>query len=288
MPREDPESIICRNLQRQEPDYAPTDCIFDHKKNCFTILNTFNSERFHCLYAASARVWRSHSLTNSCDMPDHFYDLLLLNQQLGDEYVLPFASLFREPSGYTIAMFRQETNLYQPNIIDRGSFKQMVFAMVVLYVAVGWRIGGVPPEVKSLSFAYTKEHPVLCNLGKGNANKKILIHGKEQFTRKRWGKFLRGKKLDGIIQQLKTDYPRYFQRKRPGKQCILNESGGDTFDDLTHSLLCRKRFLIDVLQDFKELMPDLHIRDTLIPLWVSTGTLLPSPDRVPRMGLTES
>lgn len=165
-------------------------------------------------------------------------------------------------------MYRQDVQLYRPDIIDRSAFKKMAFAMIVLYVAAAWKMGGVPPVIEDMSFLYTPEHPVLCSFGSGNASTKHMIHGEPSFNRKKWVKFLRRQKTDKVKGYLKSYYPRYFQKRRPGRRCVLNERRGLAFDDLTHSLICQDWYLMEVLRTFRELMPDLHIRDQLIPEWI--------------------
>lgn len=258
---------LIRHIERQYVSYAPTECIFHMKKPCLTLLNNFNHERFHCLYSIKSSIWRSYTITKSCDIPDHFYDMILLNRKLGDDYVLPFASHFRESSGYTVGMFRQNIDLYTPVIIDRGMFKRTVFTMIVLFVAVCHRMGGVTPNIKYFSFAYTREHPVLCDIGGENSDKKEIINGKEYFNRKKWIKFLRKKKTVDIIRYLKRYYPNYFQKKKPGCRCILNELDFG-FDDETHQLVCGNMYLIDVLLQFKHLIPNLTIQDYIINKWI--------------------
>ena len=262
------QSII-RNIKKQYFDYSPSECIFHTNKPCLTLLNNFNTERFHCLYANQSIIWRSYSITNSCDLPDHFYDMILLNQSLGDEYVLPFASYFRESSGYTVGMFRQHTDLYAPIVIDRETFKSMMYALVVIYISAAYRLGGLTPDIKYFSFAFTKNHPVLCDMGGSNSNKKELINGKDHFNRKKWIKFLRRKKTVSILRYLKIYYPTYFQKKKKSKRCILYEEEGYGFDDETHLLVCHDHYLIEILEKFKHLMPNQQIREVLIPKWIA-------------------
>lgn len=262
---------IIKNVKRQYPEYNLCGCIFHSNRTCLTLLNAFDRERFHCLYTIDANGWRSYSVTKSCDLPDYVYDLILLNQLLGDEYVLPFASQFRESSGYTICMFRQNIELYPPNIIERSAFKEMAFATIVLYVAVCERLGGVTPDIRFFSFLYTPDHPVLCNIGRFNTQKRERIDDVDRFSRKRWVKLLRRKTCEKIIRYLKLYFPTFFQKKKKGKRCILNEEEGHPFDDVTHKLFCHSYFLIEVLDVFRDLMPDPHIRDDLIPRWITAA-----------------
>ena len=262
------QSII-RHIKKQYSDYSPSECIFHTNKPCLTLLNNFDTERFHCLFANQSVIWRSYSITNSCDLPDHVYDLILLNRLLGSEYVLPFASFFRESSGYTVAMFRQQTELYTPIVINRQAFKVMIYALLVIFISVGHRFGGSTPDIKYFSFAFTRDHPVLCDIGGMNAEKKELIDGKENFNRKKWIKFLRRKKTISILRYLKLYYPNYFQKKKKGTRCILYEVENRAFDDETHQLVCHDLFLIEALENFKHLMPDRKIREELIPEWIS-------------------
>lgn len=271
---------IIRHIKKQYPDYSLSECIFHKNKPCLTLLNNFDKERFHCLFANHAVIWKSYSITKSCDLPDHIYDMILLNRLLGDEYVLPFASSFRESSGYTVAMFRQNLHLYTPIIIDRGTFKRMTFAMIVIYVAVCYRMGGVTPDIKLFSLVYTKDHPVLCDMGALNAEKKELIDGKERFDRKKWITFLSKKRMVNIIRFLKGYFPKYFQKKKPGKRCILYDGEhGIPFDDETHALICQNKYLIDVLQKFKHLIPNLIIRDIKIKKWIKLAKIIVNSKR---------
>lgn len=268
MSRVDRVKSIIRHVKKQYPDYSLSECIFHTNKPCLTLLNNFDTERFHCLFANRAAIWKSYTITQSCDLPDHVFDMILLNRLLGDEYVLPFASQFRESSGYTVAMFRQDVDLYSPIVIDKGSFKTMTFAMIVIFVAVCFKMGGVTPDIKQFSFAYTKEHPVLCDMGGLNAEKKELVDGKERFRKKKWSKFLHKKKIINITRFLKGYYPKYFQKKKAGKRCILYDDDQLPFDDETHSLICQNGYFIDVLQNFRHLMPDLKIQNALIQEWI--------------------
>lgn len=256
------QSII-RHVSKQNDYYSVTLCTFHFNKPCFTLFNNFNEQRFHCLFANQSSQWRSYSITKSCDIPEHFYDMINLNKILGTKYVLQFAGHFRESSGYTVGMFRQTIDLYPPTIIDRRTFKKTLFTMIILFIAICHRLGGITPDLKQCSFVFTKEHPVLCDIGRLNAEKKEL-----KFKRKKWKKFLCRKTTRDVIRMLKHIYGKYFQKKKPGKKCILNDGEqGEGFDDETHGLICGSKqiTLSNVLNKYKHLNPDFN---NLITEWL--------------------
>lgn len=180
--------------------------------------------------------------------------------------MLPFAGHFRESSGYTIGMFLQKTHLYSPAVVERPAFKKIVMETIVLFVAVCHRLGGVTPDIKHFSFAYTKERPVLCDIGGANSDKKELKRGEETFDRKKWNRFLKRKRILCVIRYLKAYFPRYFQKKKKGKRCILNEEDDVAFDDETHKLVCGNPFLVDALRQFSHLTSN----QALIEQWIQS------------------
>lgn len=250
--------------------YAASQCPFHFNMPCFILLNNFNEKRFHCLYANNATVWKSYSVTKSCDVPEHFYDMIELKTMLGREYVLPFAGHFRESSGYTIGMFRFDVDLYPPPKIERVAFKETAYAMIVFLCAVCRRMGGVTPSMKYFSFVYTSNHPVLCDIGIQNTNiRERLVHREEHFNEKKWTRFMRHKTIRDVVRYLRIQFPLYFQKKKKGMRCILDETEA-CFDGETHRLICRsdKSSLEKLLVDFCHLMPNVHVRRNVIEPWL--------------------
>lgn len=251
--------------------YAASQCPFHFDKPCFMILNNFDYGRFHCLYANQSIVWKSVSINSSCDVPEHFYDLHQLSKLLGTEYVLPLSGYFRESSGYTVGMFRQPVELYSPNRIKRENFKETVYAFVLFLCAVGHQLGGNTPNIKHFSFLYTNTHPVLCDIGSFNVdNRERLSNRKEHFNEKKWVRFMCRKTTRDVIRYLRIVFPTFFQKKKEGKHCILNETDEECFDSETHNLVCRsnEKSLALVLQDYMHLMPNESIRTCVIQKWI--------------------
>lgn len=264
---------LIRHIQKQNPHFSASLCVFHFNKPCLTLLNNFNSERFHCLFSNHAVRWMSYSITKSCDIPEHFHDMMILNKILGDRYVLPFAGHFREETGYTIGMFRQNVGMYPPHIIEPSNFAETVFTMIVFFVAVCHRLGGSAPNVKFFSVLYTKDHPVLCDIGNHNVeNRERLTDRGEQFNQKKWKNFMRRRTHKRVIQYLKAYFPKFFQKKKTGKICILNEEENQ-FSEETHQLVCKseKKSLLDIIKDFSLLIPDENALYGLLMSWVSSA-----------------
>lgn len=264
---------IIRHVEKQNAYYSPTTCSFHFNRPCFTLLNNFDSQRFHCLFINQAIQWRSYSVTKSCDIPEGFYDMIILNQILGDKYVLPFSGHFRECSGYTIGMFGQRVGLYPPHKINRIKFPEVVFTMIVFFIAVCHRMGGNAPNMKYCSFLYTENHPVLCDVGTFNVeNRERIDYRNEHFNNKKWRRFLMRKTNRNVIQYLKIYFPNFFQKKKTGKKCILNESEGEEFSAETHRLVCgcEKRNLLYILKEFRHLLSNERLANGLLFDWIES------------------
>lgn len=262
---------LIRHIQKQNPHFSASLCVFHFNKPCLMLLNNFNCERFHCLFSNQAIRWMSYSITKSCDIPEHFNDLMILNQILGNRFVLPFAGHFREETGYTIGMFRQTVGLYPPHIISQSDFAKTIFTMIVFFVAVCHRLGGSPPNMKYFSVLYTKEHPVLCDIGNHNVeNRERRGDRSEHFNIKKWKKFMQRRTHKHVIQYLKAYFPKFFQKKKTGKVCILNEEE-NPFPDEAHRLVCKsdKKSLLNIIQEFRNLMTDEKISNLLID-WIAS------------------
>lgn len=115
-------------------NFTPSECEIHPKKPCLLLLNNYNHDRFHCLFANRSTVWMSYTISKSCDLPEHFYEMIEIHKQLGTEYVLPFSGIFREYSGYTIGMFHQPILLYAPRKIEPHALKETAFALIVFFV----------------------------------------------------------------------------------------------------------------------------------------------------------
>lgn len=265
------QSII-RHIKDQYSTYLSSECVFHFNKRCFTLLNANNSERYHCLYAYTSSLWKSYSeITKSCDIPEHFYDLIELNQLMGSEYVLPFVHHFRESSGYTIGLYKQDPDLYPPTQITRDKFKETFYAYIIFLCAVCQRLGGKAPNIKSFSFMYTHFHPVLCDIDVTNADGRERLGQREHyFNEKKWNRFMTRKTIRDVIRYTRIVFPLYFKKKSKENCCILRDESDDKFDGETHNLVCKrnKKSLIEVIQEFKHLMPNSQVRLNVIEKWL--------------------
>ncbi|GBN19722.1 hypothetical protein AVEN_261799-1 [Araneus ventricosus] len=272
-PHERPEERVKSIIRHiDNASFTATECEIHPRKPCFLLLNNFNHERFHCLYGNRSTVWRSYTIDKSCDIPEHYYEMIEMHKLLGTEYVLPFSGHFRESSGYTIGMFHQRVPLYPPRIIERNVLKETAYALIVFQCATSYQLGGSVPNLKDFLFLYTRNHPVLCDMGSHNVDLRVrLKEFKPHFDEKKFRRFMQKKTLRDVIRYLKLEFKLYFnQKKKKGKRCILNEPDDEGFDTETHQLLCQstKKSLIQVLEDFCHLMPNHHIRNNVVGEWM--------------------
>lgn len=252
-------------------NFTATDCEIHPRRPCFMLLNNFNYKRFHCLYANRSTVWKSYTIDKSCDIPEHYYEMIQMHKLLGAKYVLPFAGQFRESSGYTIGMFHQEIQLYPPRIIERNVLKEAAYALIVFQCATSYQLGGSVPNLNEFLFLYTHNHPVLCDMGSHNVDLRVrLKEHKPHLDEKKFRRFMQKKTIRDVIRYLKLEFKLFFnQKKKKGKRCILNEPD-ECFDTETHQLLCQsnKKSLIQVLEEFCHLMPNYHVRNNVVGKWI--------------------
>lgn len=252
-------------------NFIASECEIHPRKPCLLLLNNYNEYRFHCLYARHSTVWMSYNESQSCDIPEHYHEMIELYNSLGGEYVLPFAGHFRESSGYTIGLFRQPIHLYAPRKIRHDSLKETAYALVVFFCVVCHRLGGNVPDLKQFLFLYTSHHPVLCDIGSFNVENRVRLQGtKPHLNVKKWRRVLQKKTIRDVIRYLKLEFRLFFnQKKKKGKRCILDESE-ECFDTETHKLLCQssQKSLAQVLQEFLHLMPNKHVQNKVILEWL--------------------
>lgn len=256
---------IARHIQEDHENYIVTECTYHFDNPCFIILNNFNWNRYHCLYSNYSILWLPISKTQSCDLPELYFDLIELYHLLGVNYVLPYSGVFRESSGYTIGMFQMNIYLYPPKIITQAVFKETVYAFIIFFCAVSHRLGGSVPNMKLFSFMYTHNHPVLCDIGSLNVeNRERLRFRNGHFNKKKWSRVMRHKTTRDILRYAKIYFTHFFQKKKKNRQCILKEG----FDDETHNLICKsgRKSLFQVITEYKHLMPDRNI-DPVIHKW---------------------
>lgn len=248
--------------------YTAFACPWHFNNACFGLTDNTNGKRYHCLYAFSSRRWKSYSFSGSCEIPDHFFDLLLLKQLLGSEYVLPFVKHIRERSGYTIGFYELKPGLYNAKILKPQHLAETFYALVFLLCAVSKRLGGHPPVLKRMYFIYTEQHPVLVDIGEANSKLKEHIGQLECTNRKKWLRFMKKRTTLEVTRYLKLTCPQFFKKKsKAHSKCIL--SNREYFNDETHKLICecRKSSFADVLKNHIHLMPEEKNRK-LIEHWL--------------------
>lgn len=251
---------------------AGSRCPWHFEKPCFLILNNFDSKRFHCLYGNQSIQWKPYGiLETSCDIPEHFYDLIKLREgDLGKKYTLKFATHFRERSGYTIGLFHMDREMYGPPIVKSQSFKETFYTFLVIFCALCKRFGGNVPNLKICTFLYTHTHPVITDGGATNSEKRERIGNGEYLNVKKWSRFLKRKTTRDVVRYVRLYHPQFFKKKaRRGSKCILVE--GDSLDAETHDLICKssKMPLLHVLERFQHLMPDDKVREQVIGSWIN-------------------
>lgn len=259
--------IIVRHVNEMS-NYNAFKCPWHTDRNCLMVIKTDNETRFHALFTNSSKQWRSYDLTESCDLPEDMYDLMIMNRELGDEYVLPFAYPFRERSGYTIGLYKLRSNLYDSDRITARNLSEMYYTLVVLLCAECRRFGGIAPVLRLSSFLYTNDHPVLANVGAANCEKRNRDGNRELFSKKKWNRFLRDKTCFAVMKYLRDIRPDLFRNKYGVRsKCLLKES--ENFDDETHKLICnyKNSNLADVLQQFIHLIKDDRLK-WVIGKWI--------------------
>lgn len=266
-PEERVQSLI-RHLSNS--NFTAADCQIHPKKPCLLLLNNYNEQRFHCLYANRSTVWKSYTIDQSCDIPEHFYEMMEMHKLFGSQYVLPFAGHLRESSGYTIGMFHQTIHLYPPRRLQHHVLKETAYALIVFFCAVCHQMGGAVPDLKQFLFLYTPNHPVLCDIGSHNVENRVRLKGNQpHMNEKKWRRVMHKKTIRDVIRYMKVEFSHFFnQKKKKGKRCVLDETE-EAFDTETHELLCQsnQKSLVQVIQDFSHLMPDENIRHVM-DTWV--------------------
>lgn len=234
------------------PHYIATICPYHKHHTCLSI--TYNKRNFHCLYDAFSRPirYKFYNSSLSCDIPENFYDLYILNDKLGSEYVLPFVVHFRIASGETVGMFELKNPVYGPSILQYMDLAETYLTYIVLFCETSYRLGGIAPVIKNMSFLYASSHPILVDIGIMNAVRRCTSQFEEIFNQKKWKTFLTKRFSKRIIEYLKKIHPRYFKRKKKqNKICILEET--INFNDITHEILCQtnKTCLYDILKKYQ-------------------------------------
>lgn len=234
------------------PHYIASAC--PHHKHNTCLLITYNKRSFHCLYDAFPRTirYKFYNSGLSCDIPENFHDLYILNDKLGSEYVLPFVVHFRIASGETVGMFELKNPVYGPSILKPIDLAETFLTHVVLFCETSYRLGGIAPVIKNMSFLYAPSHPILADIGIMNAVRRCTSQFEEIFNQKKWKTFLTKRFSKKIVEYLKKVHPKYFKKKKKkNRKCILEETV--SFNDTTHEILCQtdKTCLYDILKKYQ-------------------------------------
>lgn len=134
-------------------------------------------------------------------------------------------------------------------------------------------MGGNAPNINHFSFLYTKTHPVLCDVGQYNVeNRERINHRIGHFNKKKWKKFMKRKTSIKIIQFLKSRFPKFFQKKKKNKICVLNEDEGHHFSDQTHKLICQSTSLplLEIIKNFYDLLSSHRVTYSILYDWIES------------------
>lgn len=244
-------------------------CPWHYREMCFII--EYNKKKYHCLYdnLVKSLRYKYYKIDKSCDIPEHYHDLILLNNKLGSNYVLPFVKHFRIPTGETIGFFEIKETVYGPCVIKEYYLLETFFTFLMLLCETCYRLGGSAPVLYDMKFVYTNTHPILVDINMNNALKRNQSKTEEVFSQKKWKKFLTTKTSKEIIHYMKLVYHLYFKKKkRNNTVCILADNLD--VDDIVHEVFCRnvKTSLYDILRKYKTCVPRLstyiqNILDTI-------------------------
>lgn len=203
------------------PYYIASTCPFHRHHTCLLI--TFNKRNFHCLYDTFPRPirYKFYNSSQSCDIPEHFHDLVVLHEKLGSEYVLPFVLHFRIASGETVGMFEQKYPVYGPSILKETDLAETFLTYIVLFCETCYRLGGIAPVIKHMRFLYSSSHPILVDINCTNAIRRHKSLFEELFCQKKWRTFLTKRFPKKIIEYLKSVHPTYFKKKKRKPQIVF-------------------------------------------------------------------
>lgn len=251
------------NSIKENPYYSPTPCPFHYDNYCLCITNNSDNKRFHCLYDKHSSKWMSYNASYSCDIPEYFYDLIVLNKRLGSEYVLPFTTHTREQMGFTIGLYEMQSGLYTAKILKPEFLFETFLTFIVLWCEVCNLYGGYPADIIRLKFIYVDNHPVLVDVGKKNNEEREKIKNYNVFNTKKWNSLLDKRTTKDILHYCKVCHPDFFKKKFK-EDCVLSENY--PFSDQTHSLICdsRKLTLREILTKFKDCIPNLKNKIELL------------------------
>lgn len=152
--------------------------------------------------------------------------------------------------------------------------KETFMMFVVLFCSMCRRFGGNAPDMKRCTFLYdVSGHPIIADPGTINVEKRERIGHAEYFNVKKWTRILRRKTTRDVLRYVRANHPKFFKKKTVrGSKCILAECG---FDDETHNLVCKsvKCPLVEVLEKFCHLIPEISVRDGPVKRWIEEGKI---------------
>lgn len=242
---------------KKHPNFLPVDCPYHNDNLCLQII--INDKRFHCLFERDSAKWCFYNCSKSCDIPEYMYDLIELNKSLGSDYVLPFSTHFREESGFTVGLYELQNGMFTAKILKPEHLFECFLTFIVIMCQACHLYGGNCPQMNRMKFIYSKQHPVLVDVGKENCNSREKIGNRNISNEKKWNRFLNSRTTKEIIHYVKVHHPEYFKKKsKANTVCLLSGE----FNDDTHYLICkcRKMSLKNVLETFMYNIPNLTER----------------------------
>lgn len=253
-----PKSSIIHRIDNEK--YTRLECPWHYTETCL-ILNE-DQQQYHCLSDVSTRSlrYKYYKQTKSCDIPEHFYDLIILNARLKAKYVLPFVKHFRIATGETIGQFQIQPPVYSASIIKPIHLAETFLTFLVLFCETCYRLGGTVPVLYYMKFVYSQTHPILVDIHTSNALRRNQTKFEEIFSVKKWKKFLTTRTSRDILHYMRLVHYIYFKKKkRRSTNCLLTDT--IVFDDNTHNLICKnkKTNLYELLVKYKSHVPSLTV-----------------------------
>ena len=239
--------IDCINENVQS--YQASPCVYHRKKLCFLVTSKHDSKLYHALIESGSTKWfRFSDNASSFDYPQFVYYLIKMNETLGNDYVLKYASRLRDSRGILYFLFDMDTthNLHNACRIGIENILYVYIGLIVITCETSRLLGGAMPDLNNMKLFYNHVHPVLADMGKKNCDKKTLAR------ESKWYRFMHRTKPAFVIRFLVALMPKYFRRrKKTDSPCVFKTTG---ILDTVHELVCKStgNSLFEILNKYLE------------------------------------
>jgi hypothetical protein len=270
------------------PCYKAVQCMYHRNKSCFIVQSNVSIEKnYHALLDTGGLTdqwYPFNTIQFSCDIPRFCYYLIKANQNLGDEFVLPFRTWLRDPKGQTCVLYEMRNRLFPPTMIKEKNLVNFYLGLIIFYCEVSYLCGGRKVDIKNMKFMYTEEHPVLVDIGKRNC---VSTKTNEELNdNKAWAHFMNKSKPQPVLIYLSKIVPQFFvKRRKKDNLCYLAsslKSSPLTFDDYTHNVICKSANQLSLHETLKKfIQPNScykNIVDKMLLRINSHDTLIPRTD----------